>query len=328
MKPRYLFVRSAILACVLSIPALASKMEPQNVQAGAKKQSVPAEQTRQQEEQANIEKYKAKMAAVDEKFKAAADMMRAQPPNFDQAIETLIEATRMAPEQDAVWYRLGVAYLGSANAQADAAEKARRSTEAYNDLERAVDLYEQRKSQELKENTSKAPCNVEGVCTHVEKVKVGAVSDEHKIAVYYSNLGDAAARLGKTEEASHDFQQAAQLDPADAGTYYFDLGIILRNAAKSVDQRKQAVQAFDQAIAADPNKAADYYLKGEVLFGMATADEQGKIIPQPGTVEALQKYLQLEPNGPYAQRAQSFLAALNTRIESNNGLSKETTKKK
>lgn len=252
----------------------------------------------------------ADVEALDQKLKSAADMMGAQPPNFDQAITLLTEATKIAPNQDAVWYRRGVAFLQSAKAQSDAAESSRRTTEAYNDLAKAIDIYKQRNTRQPKEDSSKAPCNVEGVCTHVEQVKAGAISNQHKIAVYYSNLGDAAARLGKSDEASQDFKQAAQLDPADAATYYFDLGIILRNKAKTLNERRAAVEAFDKSIAADPNKAAAYYLKGELLIGMATTDSEGKVIAPPGTAEALQKFLELQPDGPRAEQAKSFLAVL------------------
>ena len=252
----------------------------------------------------------ADVEALDQKLKAAADMMGAEPPNYDQAITLLTEATKIAPDQDAVWYQRGVAFLQSAKAQSDAAESSRRTTEAYNDLAKAIDIYKQRNTRLPKEDSSKAPCNVEGVCTHVEQVKAGAISNQHKIAVYYSNLGDAAARLGKSDEASQDFKQAAQLDPADAATYYFDLGIILRNKAKTLNERRAAVEAFDKSIAADPNKAAAYYLKGELLIGMATTDSEGKVIAPPGTAEALQKFLELQPDGPRAEQAKSFLAAL------------------
>lgn len=275
--------------------------------------------------QGNIETHKIKV--VDDKLKAAGEMMRAQPPNYDQAIAILTEATQMAPDQDVVWYRLGVAYLGAANTQGDAAESMKRATEAYNDLERAIDLFKHRKDQELQEDISKPACNIQGVCTHVEPAKTGATSDDYKLAVYHSNLGDAAAKLGKNDEALKDFEKAAQLDPADAATYYFDEGVILRNTAKTVDGRRAALNAFNKTIAADPNKAAAYYLKGEVLFGFATTDREGKIIPPPGTVEALQKYLKLQPNGPYSPQAKDFLVVLNCNVESSCGTDKSTSKK-
>src|SRR5215471_18311535 len=239
MKRNFVCFCSAILCLFLSIPAL--------TQTGAMVSGG------NRDVKGNIEGHDDNNKVMDEKLKAAGELMRAQPPSYDQAIAILMEATQMAPDQDAVWYRLGLAYLGSANTQADAAEKTKRSTEAYNDFEKAIGLLAQRKSRDRQES-SKSPCNVEGVCAHVETVK-GGISDNYKRAVYYSNLGDAAARLGKNDEATKDFQQAAQLDPANAGTYYFNEGITLRNAAKTANEKKDAVDAFDKTIAADPTKA-------------------------------------------------------------------------
>lgn len=310
MKRNFVCPCSGILYFLLSISALT---QTSSVSGGNR------------DVQGNIDAHDTNIKVVDKKLKAAEDIMRAQPPDYDRAIATLAEAVQMAPDQDAVWYRLGVAYLRSANAQDDAVEKTKRSTEAYNDLEKAIDLVKQRKSQQLKEGFT-PPCNIKGECIHVEPVK-GTVSDHHKLGVYYSNFGDAAAKLGKKDEAIKDFQQAAQLDPAYAGTYYFDEGIILRNEAKSVEERKDAVEAFDKSAAADPTKAASYYLKGELLFGMATTDSEGKIVLLPGTVEALKKYLELQPNGRYAEQAKSMMAALNVTTQNSDGTTKGTNKK-
>jgi len=79
------------------------------------------------------------------------------------------------------------------------------------------------------------------------------------------------------------------LDPAGAGTYYFNLGAILTNANKSDD----AIQAFDKAIAADPNRADVYYWKGVNLVAKATTDKTGKVVAASGIEEALNKYLEL-----------------------------------
>src|SRR5208283_5088373 len=92
------------------------------------------------------------------------------------------------------------------------------------------------------------------------------------LASFYNNMGKAEAQLGKTDDAVKAYNQAAQLDPAGAGMYYFNLGAILTNAniKNDSDMRKAAVQAFDKAIAADPTKADAYYWKGSNLIGMAT----------------------------------------------------------
>jgi hypothetical protein len=58
------------------------------------------------------------------------------------------------------------------------------------------------------------------------------------------------------------------------------------------------------------SSAADaYYDEGKTLARQATVDERtAKVIYPPGCVEAFQKYLQLEPNGPHANEVRSVLA--------------------
>ncbi len=90
--------------------------------------------------------------------------------------------------------------------------------------------------------------------------------------------------------------KAAQLDPGQAGQCYFNEGAILTNQGK-VDE---ANLAFDKAIAADPTRAEAYYQKGINLLGKATLGKDGKMIPVPGTAEALNKYLELAPDGKNA----------------------------
>src|SRR5258708_13080894 len=82
----------------------------------------------------------------------------------------------------------------------------------------------------------------------------GAVSDNARLAAYYDNLASAAAKVGKNEEAEQAYNQAAELDPANAGQYYYNLGAVLTNANMSNDPniRKQAIEAFDKAIPPHP----------------------------------------------------------------------------
>ena len=78
--------------------------------------------------------------------------------------------------------------------------------------------------------------------------------------------------------------------------YYYNLGAVLTNTGKLDD----AMQAFDKAIAADPNRADAYYQKGIILLGKAKI-EGDKTVAPPGTAEAFNKYLELQPTGQYAE---------------------------
>lgn len=297
------------------------QIQQENIQQTAKERGVSTEEVKKQQAAAvEAEKYNANIKAVNEKLTAAANMTHAQPPNYDQAISTLNEATQMAPDQDVVWYRLGATYLQSAQTQTDKAEQTKRYTEAYTDLNKAIDIYKQRTG-------TAQPAPQGGGAPPAPAQKPASPPDNLKLAAYYDNLGAAAARIGKTDEAVNSYKQAAELDPPHAGEYYFKEGAVLTNTGTDENARKQAAAAFDKAIAADPNKADAYYWKGSNLMGMATTDKSGKLVAPEGTAEAFQKYLELQPNGAHAEEAKQMLTALNQTVESSYG-KKGTTKKK
>ena len=64
----------------------------------------------------------------------------------------------------------------------------------------------------------------------------------------------------------------------------------------------------------------------------ATVDKDGKIQPPAGTSEELQKYLELKPDGPYAQSAKDMLTTLTGSVQTTyvnpNAPKKGATKKK
>ena len=284
------------------------QQQKEQIQATAKQQGMTAEQVQQRlAEQKKVEQYNASIKEVNEKLKAANTALQAQPPNYDSAIASLNEASQMVPNEDLVWYRLGAAYLDSTKTVADPAEKLKRNTEAYNDIKKAIDL---KKNSQAGATPGAAPAT---------KKPEDTAADNARLAAYYDNLGGAAMRLGKSEEAEDAYKQAAQLDPAHAANYYFNLGVVLHNSAKDADGKKQAAAAFDKAIAADPNKADAYYLKGTDLISLATADSSGKLSAPEGTAEAFQKYLELQPNGAHAEEAKQMLAALNATVETGYG---------
>lgn len=296
------------------------KDQQQAVQQTAKEKGISPEQLKQMQEQAEkAQAYNKNIAAVNDKLKAAAADEQANPPNYDGAIATLNDATQMAPNEDLVWYRLGAAYLDSAKTQTDAGEKTKRYAEAYNDLQKAIDLY--------KAKTGGAPENGQNGQNGQPAQQQGAQQqgakpqpvDNQRLAAYYDNFGAAAAKVGKNDDAANAYQQAATLDPGHAGHYLTNLGIARLNSGDS----KAAADAFDKAIAANPNDALPYYFKGQSLFAGVTTDSSGKMTAPPGTEEALNKYLELQPNGPYSDSAKQMLAALGTKVETSYGSKKK-----
>ena len=103
-----------------------------------------------------------------------------------------------------------------------------------------------------------------------------------------ADLADAYAKSGQTEKAVQEWATAAQVDPTNAGSYYFNEGAVLTNTGK-VDE---AIAAFDKALQADPTRADAYYWKGVDLMGKATTKGDKMVAPD-GTAEAFNKYLEL-----------------------------------
>jgi tetratricopeptide (TPR) repeat protein len=90
------------------------------------------------------------------------------------------------------------------------------------------------------------------------------------------------------------------------GAAYFNMCATLFNA----DKMDEAVAACDKSIALDPTKADAYFIKGSALFSNSKLGGNGKYEVPPGTVEALNRYLSLEPNGDHAKDAKAMLDAL------------------
>lgn len=140
---------------------------------------------------------------------------------------------------------------------------------------------------------------------------------------YYNNMGDAAARSGDTQTAVQAYLSAATADPANAAQYYYNEGAVLTNTGK-VDE---AIQAFDLAVQADPTKAEAYYWKGVNLLGKAII-KGNKMEAPPGTAEAFNKYLELQPTGQFAEPAKQMLASIGATVETSFGKGKPASKTK
>jgi len=205
----------------------------------------------------------------------------------------------MDATRDVLWAKLADAYRNSAVKQTDAAEKKKRLEAALADYQKALETRQQ------------------GMQANPRP------DDAKQVAAYLNNMGDAASKANRIDDAVKAYAQAAQTDPAGAAGYYFNIGAVLTNANR-VDE---AIAAFDKAIAADPAKADAYYWKGVNLVSKATTDPKtGKVMPAAGTEEALNKYLELQPTGTYAEGAKGMLQYIGSTIETSFGKKKGTKK--
>jgi len=141
---------------------------------------------------------------------------------------------------------------------------------------------------------------------------------------YHDGLADAYAKSGQTDKAVAEYSAAAAAEPANAARYYYNEGAIFTNIGK-VDE---AITAFDRTIQADPTKADAYYWKGVNMISKATTDKSGKMTAPPGTAEAFNKYLELDPNGKNADTAKQMLASIGAEVETTFGKQKAAPAKK
>jgi tetratricopeptide (TPR) repeat protein len=76
---------------------------------------------------------------------------------------------------------------------------------------------------------------------------------------------------------------------------------------------KESLEPLKKATEADPKNAQAWYLLGAALVNtmdFKTVGDTVTPIMQPGTIEAYQKAIALDPGGPYAAQAKDGLDAL------------------
>lgn len=130
------------------------------------------------------------------------------------------------------------------------------------------------------------------------------------VAQMLTNEGNAYLKLKKNDKAIESYTKAASLDP-NPGTAYFNLCATQYNSGNT----QGALAACDKAIASDPNRADAYFIKGSLMLGDSKMDKEGKLQAPPGTSEALNKYLELAPDGPHAGDVKAMLQAIGAKIE-------------
>lgn len=130
-------------------------------------------------------------------------------------------------------------------------------------------------------------------------------------ASYYNNRGLAMIKAGKADEGKAELAKAAEMDPVNGGRYYYNLGAVMINSGDT----EGAIEAFKNATAKDPNYAAAYYQLGTAMVGQAQTKEDGSVVPVPGTVEAFQKYLEIEPTGSMAESAKMMIQTLTGSVD-------------
>jgi tetratricopeptide (TPR) repeat protein len=259
------------------------------------------------EQQKALEEYKKKNAEVVSanqviaKLNATLKTVRADlaaaAPNKDDVskdVASMKEAVGAKPDVGLLWITYGDTLLAQGRHLSTEDKKAGKSpltddevTKNYND---AVDAYKKA----IALDSAGAKPNVAG------------------LAADYNQLGNTYTQLGKADDATAAFDNAAKADPTKAGMYYKNEAAVLYNAG----QMDAADAAAKKAIAADPTAADAYFIEGQALVTKSEVDPKTqKLTAPPGCIEAYQKFLQLAPNDPKVPQVQAVLASLGEKID-------------
>jgi tetratricopeptide (TPR) repeat protein len=225
------------------------------------------------EQKAALEKANKENEAKLAKNKALNDAYNAgkaamEAKKFDEAVADFAKAAEIDPNQAVIFSQMATSYEGAAKAKpAEAADL------------RAKEIDSWKK----------------------------AIAIDPNNGGYYNNMALAYGSMKDIPNTQASIDKAAELDPAGAGKYYFNMGALLTNSG----QTDAACTAFKKAIDADATYADAHYQYGICLVSKAQVNAKtGKVIPPPGTIEAFQKYLELKPDGKDADAAKAMLASM------------------
>jgi len=229
----------------------------------------------------------AKNKALNDAFNAGKEALTAK--NYDAAVDAFKKGAELDANQHVIWANLADAYVAIAATKTGAEQQAA--------LDQSLEAYQK------------------------------AITIKPDEAPYHNNYALALAKAKKIEEAKAELTKAAQLDPTQAGKYYYNLGAVLVNTG----QTAASEDFFKKAIEADPNYADAQFQYATALSAKLSTGADGKVRAPPGMQEALNKYLELQPNGQFADAAKGMLQMIGATIQtdySNPNAKKGATKKK
>jgi tetratricopeptide (TPR) repeat protein len=302
---------SKVRTTLAGIPPLNFDLKPPQA-AGAQTGPPPKEvlqkmskEDRDKYEKANKDReaQMAKNKALNDTYNAGRDALTAK--QYDVAVDNLKKAADMDPSQNVIWTQLAEAYMGLGGTKTGDEQ-----TAAY---QSGLDAYKK------------------------------AIEQKPEDAALENNYGLALVKAKKPQEAQEALNKAAEIDPANAVRYYYNLGAVLVNANQpdaAATAFKKAIASFDAIKAAGtpaPDIVKNYadanYQYGITLLSKANTDAAtGKVTPVPGTVEAFNTYLQYAPDGQFAESAKGMIATIGgtvaTSYQNPDGEKKKATKKK
>jgi tetratricopeptide (TPR) repeat protein len=226
----------------------------------------------------------AKNKALNDTFNAGKDALAAK--NYDAAADAFQKGVELDPNQGVIWANLADAYVGQAATKTGADQQAI--------LEKGIDAY----------------------------AKAIALKPDNP--AYHNNYALTLAKAKQFDEAQGELNKAAQLDPPQAGRYYYNLGAVLVNNG----QAAAAEVAFKKSIEANPDYADAQFQYATALSAKLATGADGKVVAPDGMKDALEKYLSLDPMGQYADAAKGMLQMIGATIQTDYSKKGAAPKKK
>jgi tetratricopeptide (TPR) repeat protein len=228
----------------------------------------------------------AKHKALNDAFNGGKEAFAAK--NYAAAVESYEKGAALDPKQDVIWANLADSYVQLAATKTGDEQQAALG-KALEDFQKAIAL-------------------------------------KPDDPAYHNNYALALAKSKKFDDAQTELAKAAQLDPPNAGKYFYNLGALLVNTGQSA----AAEAAFKKATEANPDYADAQFQYATALSAKLTTDKEGKVIAPEGMQAALEKYLQLQPQGQFAEAAKGMLQMIGATLETNynNPNAKKPVKKK
>jgi len=215
----------------------------------------------------------AKNKELNDAFNAGKEAAAAK--NYPAAVEAFEKGAALDPNQHVIWANLADAYVAMAATKTGDEQQAA--------LGKSMEAFQK------------------------------AIALKPDDPAYHNNYALALAKAKKFDEAQAELNKAAQLDPPNAGKYYYNLGAVLVNTGQSA----AAEEAFKKAIQANPDYADAQFQYATALSAKLTTDKDGKVVAPEGLQQALEKYLQLQPTGQFAEAAKAMLQMIGATIQTN-----------
>ncbi len=110
----------------------------------------------------------------------------------------------------------------------------------------------------------------------------------------HTNLGNVYFKKGDVESAKKEFETAISKDPSKADVGYYNLGVLFLNGGDT----KNAAIYFEKSIMVNKKYPKPYYQLGMCEINLGDYKRAEKL---------LKKYLELAPNGKYANQVKQIL---------------------